>query len=175
MTLYGIIFYLLAVVIVVATCLAITRADLIHTVVYLVISFFGSAMVFYLLGAPFLAVLEVIIYAGAIMVLFLFIIMMLKLDREAESTFRPPQLFPALALALLYLAVAVLLILNDPASQDGLTTAMATPRELGHFVFQRYWLAVEIVSLLLLIALVAVIHLGKTKRQDNLPQIEEER
>jgi NADH-quinone oxidoreductase subunit J len=175
MTLYGIIFYLLAAVIVVATCLAITRADLIHTVVYLVISFFGSAMLFYLLGAPFLAVLEVIIYAGAIMVLFLFIIMMLKVDKEAEGTFRPPQLFPALGLALMYLAVAVLLILNDPASQDALNTAMATPRELGYFVFQRYWLAVEIVSLLLLIALVAVIHLGKAKRQGTLPQTEDEK
>ena len=61
MTLYGIIFYLLAAIIVVATCLAITRTNLVHTVVYLVISFFGSAMLFYLLGAPFLAALEVIL------------------------------------------------------------------------------------------------------------------
>jgi len=175
MTVYGIIFYLLAAVIVIATCLAITRANLIHTVVYLVISFFGSAMVFYLLGAPFLAVLEVIIYAGAIMVLFLFIIMMLKIDVEAESRFHLPQLLPAGGLALMYLVVVVLLIFSDPASLVSLRTAMATPTELGRFVFQRYWLAVEIVSLLLLIALVAVVHLGKTKKQASVPEIEDEK
>ncbi|MGD8302339.1 MAG: NADH-quinone oxidoreductase subunit J, partial [Desulfobacterales bacterium] len=67
MTLYAFIFYILAVAIVVTTGLAITRRNLVHAVVYLVFSFFGSAMMFYLFGAPFLAVLEVIIYAGAIM------------------------------------------------------------------------------------------------------------
>ncbi|MGA8280705.1 MAG: NADH-quinone oxidoreductase subunit J, partial [Desulfobacterales bacterium] len=76
MRLYTILFYLLAVVIVVATVLAITRRNMVHAVIYLVVSFFGSALLFYLFGAPLLAALEVIIYAGAIMVLFLFIIMM---------------------------------------------------------------------------------------------------
>ena len=175
MTLYGIIFYLLAAIIVVATCLAITRTNLVHTVVYLVISFFGSAMLFYLLGAPFLAALEVIIYAGAIMVLFLFIIIMLKVDTEAEKRLRLPQLLPAIGLALMYLVVAVLLIFTDPTSKVGLKTAMATPTELARFVFRRYWLSVEIVSLLLLITLVAVIHVGKTKGQSKLPETEGEK
>ena len=75
----------MAAVIVAATGLAITRRHPVHAVVYLILSFLGSAMLFYLLGAPFLAALEVIIYAGAIMVLFLFVIMMLK----AEVAWRP--------------------------------------------------------------------------------------
>ena len=73
MTFHGFLFYVLAAVILVTTGLAITRRNLVHAVVYLVLSFFGSAMLFYLLGAPILAALEVIIYAGAIMILFLFI------------------------------------------------------------------------------------------------------
>ena len=56
-----------------------------HAIVYLVLSFFGTALLFYLLGAPFLAVLEVIIYAGAIMVLFLFIVMMLEIKPPEKS------------------------------------------------------------------------------------------
>ena len=60
MTVQGILFYLLATVIVLSTGMAITRRNLAHAVVYLVISFFGSALLFYLLGAPLLAALEVI-------------------------------------------------------------------------------------------------------------------
>jgi NADH:ubiquinone oxidoreductase subunit 6 (subunit J) len=71
MTIYALIFYVLAAIILVTTGLAITRRNLVHVVMYLVFSFFGSAMMFYLFGAPLLAVLEVIIYAGAIMILFL--------------------------------------------------------------------------------------------------------
>ena len=81
MTLYSVIFYVLAALILVSTGLAITRRNLVHAVVYLVISFFGSAMLFYLFGAPLLAAFEVIIYAGAIMVLFLFVIMMIKRNK----------------------------------------------------------------------------------------------
>ena len=84
MTLYTIIFYVLAAVILVTTGLAITRRNLVHAVVYLVFSFFGSAMIFYLFGAPLLAVLEVIIYAGAIMILFLFIIIMVKAETSEK-------------------------------------------------------------------------------------------
>jgi NADH-quinone oxidoreductase subunit J len=85
MTLYSITFYILAGLILVSTGLAITRRNLVHAVVYLIISFFGSALLFYLLGAPLLAALEVIIYAGAIMVLFLFIIMMLNVEKLEEQ------------------------------------------------------------------------------------------
>src|SRR5512136_2577910 len=80
MTVYSILFYLLAGIILAGTAMAVTRRHAVHAVVYLVISFLASALLFYLLGAPLIAVLEVIIYAGAIMVLFLFIVMMLRLD-----------------------------------------------------------------------------------------------
>jgi NADH-quinone oxidoreductase subunit J len=85
MTLYSIIFYVLAIVILVATFLAITRRNTVHAVVYLILSFLGTALFFYLLGAPFLAVLEAIIYAGGIMVLFLFIVMMIGTGPSARK------------------------------------------------------------------------------------------
>ena len=76
--------------------MAVTRRDVLHAVVYLIISFIATGLIFYLLGAPFLALLEIIIYAGAIMVLFLFIVMMLRLnpeDRGRETAIT--QWFPA--------------------------------------------------------------------------------
>ena len=82
MTIYSVIFYILSIIILAATFIAITRRDVLHAVVYLIISFIATGLIFYLLGAPFLALLEIIIYAGAIMVLFLFIVMMLRLKPE---------------------------------------------------------------------------------------------
>jgi NADH-quinone oxidoreductase subunit J len=160
-TLSALIFYALAAVIVAATLVAVTRRNLVHAVVYLIISFFGTAMVYYLLGAPFLGILEVIIYAGAIMVLFLFIIMMLRVERQAESRLSLGQWLPAAILGLAFLFLLGLLVLTDPGAAAGLTAATVSPRAFGRFLFQRYWLAVEIVSFLLLIVLIGALFLGR--------------
>jgi len=174
MTLYGIIFYFLAAVILVATGLAITRRNPVHAVVCLVISFFGTAMLFYLLGAPLLAALEVIIYAGAIMVLFLFVIMMLRVETSGDHGFQIRRWAPAMLLGLLFLMVFTLLVFRDPGSRVILETAVAVPREFGRFLFQRYWLSVEVISLLLLVALVAAIQIGRGKRQGDQEGIDED-
>ena len=174
MTVYAAVFYILAGVILIATGLAITRRNLVHSVIYLIISFFGSAMIYYLFGAPLLAALEVIIYAGAIMVLFLFIIMMLRVE---PSRLRRPSLrqwLPAGGLGFVYLAVTILVVSTDPGSQTTLETALAKPRVFGKFLFQRYWLSVEIVSFLLLIALIGALYLGRAFVKDRGEQKEEE-
>jgi NADH-quinone oxidoreductase subunit J len=162
MTLYSVIFYLLAALIIASTGFAITRRNLVHAVVYLIISFFGVAMLFYLLGAPFLAALEVIIYAGAIMVLFLFIIMMLKVEAFEERFFPMRQWIPAIGMCLVFIVAGALMILGDPDARIPLKAAMAEPAAFGRYLFQAHWLAIEIISLLLLIALVAVLYLGKS-------------
>lgn len=163
MTFYTIIFYILAGVIVVATAVAITRRNLVHAVIYLIFSFFGTAMLFYLFGAPLLAALEVIIYAGAIMVLFLFIIMMIKVDSLEELMFPLSQWLPAAGFGLIYLIVGFLMILTTPGTEIHLRLFLATPKELALYVFQRDWFSIEIVSLLLLVALIGALHLGKSK------------
>ena len=171
MTLYSVIFYMLAALILVSTGFAITRRNLVHAVVYLVISFFGSAMLFYLLGAPLLAALEVIIYAGAIMVLFLFIIMMLKVEAFEEQFFPIRQWIPAVGMCLVFIAAGALMIMGDPGSRIPLKAAVAEPVVFGHYLFQRHWLAIEIVSLLLLVAVVAVLYLGKNTEKKNEDKI----
>lgn len=171
MTLYAFLFYLLAAVIVSSTVLAITRRNLVHSILYLVFSFLGSAMLFYLFGAPLLAAFEVIIYAGAIMVLFLFIVMMIKVDSSEEKMFPFNQLFPAVLFGMIYLAIGVSIVVNAPGSYAVLETAVARPKEFGYYVLQRHWLSVEIVSLLLLVALIGVLHLGGRKKRK---QVEDE-
>ena len=170
MTIYSIIFYILALLILGSTAMAITRRNLVHAVVYLVFSFFGSAMLFYLLGAPLLAALEVIIYAGAIMILFLFIIMMVKMDSNYERQYPLKQLLPAAMISVLYLLLGALLISTDSESKITLTTARAMPQEFAKYLFERHWLSIEIVSLLLLIALVGALHLGRRKGKEKVAE-----
>jgi len=167
MTVYAAIFYILAGVILVATGLAITRRNLVHSIVYLVISFFGSAMMFYLFGAPLLAVLEVIIYAGAIMILFLFIIMMVKTETSEGRLFPIQQWLPMVLIAVAYLVIGAVMVSSAPGSQVTLEVALAKPKAFGEYLFQRHWLVIEIVSLLLLIALVGALYLGRKKPEEN--------
>ena len=163
MTIYSLIFYILAAIILITTGIAITRRNLVHAVVYLVFSFFGSAMLFYLFGAPLLAVLEVIIYAGAIMILFLFIIMMIKPETSEGQLFPIRQWLPVALAAIVYFVIGAIIISTAPGSQVTLEIALGEPKAFGEYLFQRHWLVIEIVSLLLLVALVGALYLGRKK------------
>ncbi|MGB9436627.1 MAG: NADH-quinone oxidoreductase subunit J [Desulfobacterales bacterium] len=167
MTIYSIIFYLLAILILITTGLAITRRNLVHAVIYLIFSFFGSAMLFYLFGAPFLAVLEVIIYAGAIMVLFLFVVIMMKSDSGQERLFALRQWLPVAVFGLVYIAIGMGIVTTDPNSRITLKTARAAPRVFGQFIFENHWLSIEIVSLLLLVTLAGALIMGRRSKRPS--------
>lgn len=176
MTIYAIIFYLLALLILGSTAIAITRRNLVHAVIYLIFSFFGSAMLFYLFGAPFLAILEVIIYAGAIMVLFLFIVIMMQLKKAEERLFPPKQILPAALIGLVYIAIGIGLVIYEPGGRIILKTAKADPAVFGQYIFEKHWLSIEIVSLLLLVALIGALLLGRRlKRIQTIKAPEGER
>src|ERR1700748_1983712 len=81
-------FYLAGILAVIATLLAVTRRHAVHALLYLIVSLLAVALDFYTLGAPFVAALEVMIYAGAIMVLFVFVVMMLNLAEHAMEVER---------------------------------------------------------------------------------------
>ena len=161
MTLYGFIFYVLGILIAVATALAITRRQPIHAVLYLIVAFLATAALFFLLGAPVLAAFVVILNAGAIMVLILFGIMLFQ--RSPRELGLRPEWGPATLLGVVFLAVAVAMIFKDPGSGILLQGAVAKPGDFGYFLFDRYWLAIEIVSILYLVVLVAIIHLGRRR------------
>jgi len=161
MTVYSVIFYILAIVILVSTLLAITRRQPIHAVLYLIVAFLGTAALFFLLGAPLLAAFVVILYAGAIMVLVLFVIMMFQ--QSLRETGLMPQWGHAALLGVVFLAVTVAVVFKDPGSAMVLKGAAVQPKDFGRFLFDRYWLAVEIVSILLLVALVAILQIAKRR------------
>jgi NADH-quinone oxidoreductase subunit J len=171
MSLLQILFYSIAALILVSTAFAVTRRNLVYAVIYLVFSFFGTAMLFYLLGAPFLAALEIIIYAGAIMVLFLFIIMMIQIEKQPGMFFPKSQLIPALMISALFLSAFAALAISDTGGWKPMASAQALPKAFGVYLFGNHWLSIEIASLLLLAALIGAFVLGRkvTRRPKNIP------
>ena len=157
-----ILFYILAAVAIVATIFAITEKHPVHAIIYLVTSFFALAVVFYLLGAPLVAVFEVIIYAGAIMVLFLFVIMMLDLGHP-EKAKRPGSRdwWPAILLGAITLGGALSLFAGHTHSP--VAGASFGIRDFATTLFQRYGIAVEVISMQLLFALVGALYLGRRR------------
>ncbi len=165
MSVYGVLFYALGGLMLAATTLAVTSRSLVHAVVYLVNAFFATGLLFYLLGAPLLAAFEIIIYAGAIMVLFLFIVMLTRQDKPlAGGVSLMRWLLPGLT-SLVSLAAGTALVFSGGATGVPLAPAMASPRDLGRALFSRWWLGVEIVSFLLLVALVGALYLGRAPRE----------
>lgn len=167
MTLYGILFYLLSAVVIAATAVAITRKNLVHAVVYLIVSFFGTAMLFYLFGAPLLAAFEVIIYAGAIMVLFLFVVMMLRAESSRESALPVRQWLPAAFFCLVYVFVASAIVVRTPGMNSPLQMLTASPGQFAIYIFEHHWFSIEVVSMLLLIALIGALSLGIGKGAED--------
>jgi len=159
-------FYVSAAVAVAATLMVITRLNAVHALLYLIVSLLSMAVIFFLLGAPFAAALEVIIYAGAIMVLFVFVVMMLNLGPRAmiqESRWLTPRMWrgPS-ALAAILLAELVYMALCDSRP---FTAAVVGPKAVGITLFGPYLLGVELASLLLLAGLVGAYHLGRRSPQ----------
>jgi NADH-quinone oxidoreductase subunit J len=155
-------FYILGFIMLIATLLCITRRNPVHAVVYLVVSFFALAMMFYLLGAPLVAAFEVIVYAGAIMVLFLFIIMMLGLAPQETPEGPGFKRWGPLALLSSSLMVCtLLLIFQDPLAGKEIGEFYLAPQAVGEALFGRYALAVEVVSFQLLFATIGAYMLGK--------------
>ncbi|HET8610975.1 MAG TPA: NADH-quinone oxidoreductase subunit J [Burkholderiales bacterium] len=156
-------FYVAAVIAVLATLMVITGRSAVHALLYLIVSLLAVAVVFYVLGAPFAAALEVIIYAGAIMVLFVFVMMMLNLGGAAAAARMRNWLSPAAWIGPAILAAALLAELEYMLTYGGRTPAgvgEVTSKAVGIALFGPYLLGVELASMLLLAGLVGAYHLG---------------
>ena len=156
-------FYIASAVAVLATTVAITRNHAVHALLYLIVSLLAIAVIFYVIGAPFLAALELIIYAGAIMVLFLFVVMMLNIGEhatEVETMWLKPAAW-AWPSGLATFLLAELIYVAAHAPRPAGVMHVVTPKEIGISLFGPYAIGVELASLLLMSGLVGAYHLGR--------------
>ncbi len=157
-------FYIAGAVAVISTILMLTRLNLVHALLYLIVSLLAVSVVFFVLGAPFVAALEAIVYAGAIMVLFLFVVMMLNIGRRAalmERQWLTPGIWtgPVILAGILILEVVYL----ARGASAVLGTGATGPKAVGIALFGPYIVGVELASTLLLAGLVGAYHLGFRK------------
>ena len=160
-------FYVAGAIALVSTLLVITRASAVHALLYLIVSLLAIAVIFFQLGAPFIAALEVIIYAGAIMVVFVFVVMLLNLGPrsvDAERAWLSPVGFVG-PIVLGAILAAELLYVVSIAPRPGSASSLVSPTAVGASLFGPYFLGVELGSFLLLAGLVGALHLARSTEQ----------
>lgn len=161
----NVIFYIAAVVAVVATLRVITHTEAVHALLYLIVSLLAVAVIFFVMGAPFIAAFEVITYAGAIMILLVFTIMMLNLGQAGarqEKSWLIARLWIGPAILTLILLVEFLYVFTLDRGAP-VSIRVISPREVGETLFGPYVLGTEMVALLLMAAIVGAFHIGGEK------------
>jgi NADH-quinone oxidoreductase subunit J len=173
------VFYLFATLVIASGVMTVASRNPVHSVLWLILAFFNAAGLFLLIGAEFLAFLLVIVYVGAVAVLFLFVVMMLDVDFAALRAGFANYLFPGLILAAALLAemVAALLAhgagaidLGGRAAPAGAGAEVSNIQALGRMLYTDYLFIFEAAGIVLLVAMVGAIVLTRRKRSDVRPQ-----
>jgi len=160
------IFIIAASIALISSLMSITNRNAIHALLYLILSLLSISIIFYISGAPFIAALEVIVYAGAIMVLFIFVVMILNIGLAEEienrwltpGTWAVPVILACALLALLVYAMRQMQSVNT-------TAVVITPKQVGISLFTTYLIAVEIAAVLLMAGIIGAYHLGKKRKK----------
>jgi NADH-quinone oxidoreductase subunit J len=164
-------FYAFSVILVFAALRVITARNPIHAALFLVLSFFSTAAIWMLLKAEFLAIVLVLVYVGAVMVLFLFVVMMLdmNLDKLRAGFWGHLPLAAGVGVLIVLQMAAVILsgFLNPNEQIPAVSDTIGTTKELGKIIYTQYIYAFEIAALLLLLAIVAAVALTLRRRKDT--------
>ena len=182
--LQGIAFYLMAATAVLSGLLVVTARNPVHSVLWLILAFFSSAGLFVLLGAEFLAMLLVVVYVGAVAVLFLFVVMMLDVDfvrlREGYATYLPLAAIVA-GILLAEMIMISIVVVQGGAAADAVAPSAATPdasnvEVIGRVLYTDYIYFFQAAGIVLLIAMIGAIvltlrHKPNIKRQNVARQV----
>ena len=163
-------FYAFSVILIIAASRVITDRNPVHAALFLVLSFFSAAGIWMLLKAEFLSIVLVLVYVGAVMVLFLFVVMMLdiNIDKMREG-FWANLPFAAVIGVLIVLEMSAVLLsgFRPDASVPAASATIGNTKELGKLIYTQYVYAFEIAAVVLLVAIVAAVALTMRKRKDS--------
>jgi len=166
-----IVFIVAGLVSIVASLLMVTRRNPVHSALWLIVAFFSIAIIYISLNAQFIAVAQVIVYAGAIMMLILFVIMLIHLESEQELTGKitGAKIIASFITVILFLEiVAAVLSFRVTGKRGPFTTEIldgfGNVRSVGMVLYGRYMFPFEIASILLLIGIVGAVILSKRRK-----------
>jgi len=181
MTIMAIAFYIMALVTCVSGLLVITAKNPVHSVLYLILAFFSAAGLFVLLGAEFLAMLLIVVYVGAVAVLFLFVVMMLDVDftklRQGFGNYLAVGGFVGLVLLVELIFVSIAIVSHGAvAKSTGVMVDKSNIKMIGQQLYTTYIYLFEASGFVLLVAMVGAIvltlrHRPHVKRQDIFKQV----
>lgn len=168
-------FYLLAIVAILASLRVITRTNPVHALLNMIVTLLALSGIFFALGAPFAGALEIIVYAGAIMVLFVFVVMMLNLGTQStleEESWLASSAWAVPAGLAFIVGLTLFSLIGMKYGSEGMMPAFigvepVTAKMIGAKLFTEYLLLVEIAGFLLLAGLVAAYHLAKSALDDE--------
>jgi NADH-quinone oxidoreductase subunit J len=165
---FGILVFAIIAIIAIGSALGMLLSrNTIYAALFLIINFVTISTLYFILGAPFIALAQITIYAGSIMVLFLFVIMLLGTEKLPRSKAMPWQKPLAIGLSVLLLIESGVLILQQALKPSGwpvLVESVTSPSAIGLALFSRYLLPFEITSVILLTAVVGAIYLTRPER-----------
>ena len=159
-----VVFLIVGAIAILSAAFMLISRNAVHSVVFLVLNFLCVAFLFLTLSAPFIALVQVTVYAGAIMVLFLFVIMLLgaeQLGSEAALPWQRPLAFILGGILLFEAAYAIFTRVTGAAGPTELPATYGSPAEIGALLFSKYLLPFEVISVLLLAAMVGAIVLTR--------------
>lgn len=161
-------FYILAAIVVLSSLMVVTRRNPMHSALWLLVTFFGLAGIYLLLNAEFVAAIQIIIYAGGILVLYIFVIMFVDLSKEAtirKAFHKPGQVFAATLFAAMVMVVVISVsregIQRFDVGEAQATAAADTTRAFARELFLHYLYPFEIASVLLLVAMIGAVILAR--------------
>jgi NADH-quinone oxidoreductase subunit J len=168
-----VLFIILALVAVISAAAMLLSSNAVHAALFLILNFSVIAVIYLLLGAPFIAMAQITVYAGAIMVLFLFVIMLLGSEQEKTAPIMKWQRPLAILLAVVLAAESAYILFFHsaglpgirPVTADPAASSFGSPSAIGNILFNQYLLPFEVTSVLLLVAMVGAVVLTQVERK----------
>lgn len=176
----GFVFYIFSALLVISSLMVISLRNTVHSVLFLIFAFFNAAGLFILLGAEFIAMTLIIVYVGAVAVLFLFVVMMLNINISQVRQGFAKNLPLALTLSFILAGLFFLAITNSvsmlPTPAGEMSSQITNTEMIGLVLYTNYFYVFQVAGIILLVAMVGAIvltltHSKNVKRQDIMKQV----
>jgi NADH-quinone oxidoreductase subunit J len=165
MNFYDIIFYIFAAITILSALFVVTTRNIVHSAFYLLFTFFGVAGLYVLLGADFIAIAQIMVYVGGILILILFGVMLTNKITSVEIRTGTVQMLPAAIGVVIFMgAVISIMIMTNWKSAPGVIP-LSTAKDLGHLLINEYVLIFELLGILLLIALIGAATIARREKE----------